>query len=217
MSEKIKFFVDASPDFCRIPHPNRRGGTLPDMLEARNFSSLGWDACKRIYLPATDKFPEAPHILEEEQSPRVKRARIAVAGNRRVRGQAGAKTRPFDHEIDEFTREVLLEQGRGRFERKMLPWIGLFSATYHGTDEYPFTVICEAVTGHRTVAGSYITIQPWQKRSEKAIAEYARQTVGAGRSVMQPVWTLEQMLEQAYPEFPWHHNYTRSFLGKRFK
>ncbi len=208
-----KFFIDADPAFCRIPHPNKRSGkSLPELLESLEFTSLGWDSQKRIYLPATEKFPEASYILEEEVSPRVKRARIAIAGERRNRGQKG--TRPFDQEIDAFTREFLLEQARARIEKKMLPSVNIVSCTYHGTRALPMTVVCESVTGHRSFTGSYVTLELWSKsKGDAMLLKYLRTVTGSGRAPLKLVWTLEELIEQAHPEFPWHQNYSRSFMA----
>lgn len=214
------FRVDRNTDFCRMPHPNFRGGkTLPEKLLAQGFSDLGWDEHKRIYLPATEKFQDAPYIMEEVKSPRVKRPRIAIVGDRltRARGEHGRKlTKLFDHDIDEGTRDFLLEQARARIEAKMLPSFCHCSATFHGTKALPITVICDSITGGpKLLNGSYVTIELWDNRGDVEAKTLARvsEIVGRGHEIHVMRWTYVNMLEHTFQSFPWHWTHTKSFHG----
>lgn len=218
MKTTPKFLVSNDVAFCRIPHPNCcTGRSLPERLEKLGFTSLGWDEHKRIYLPATEKFPEAPFIMEERVSPCCKRERIALTGERLTRYDGRKQARPFDNEIDDFTREFLLEQARARIECKMLPSMSIFSSTWHGTDALPVTVVCESVSGPRNVNGSYIVLEPWKSGSARQVDARIRQFLPklvSGEMAHELVWTLEDLLESSFPDFPWHRGYTRKLCVK---
>jgi hypothetical protein len=211
--ESPKFFVDADPTFCRIPHPNRcTGKSLPEILEHHEFTDLGWDEHTRIYLPATEKMPESSYICEEVPSPRNKhRQRLSVEGVRKVRYDGVMRKRPFSEPITDFVREMFLEQARARVGKKKLPRMDIFSATWHGTAKMPFTVICESVRGPKALTGSYVVIEPWSGKS-KHVVECLRLIIG-NRQAYQLVNPLEEMLENEFPEFPWFSDHTRSFMS----
>lgn len=214
-----KFFMNSDPAFCLVPHPNRcTHQALPEfLLQDHQFTELGWHERQQIYLPATTKFPQASYILEEALFPEwkhargVKRTRLSLAGERKVRSSHGGQKRveSFSHEIDEFMREFLLEQARARVGRKFLPSFKVVTATFHGTSICPCTIICESVTGEESMNGSYVTFQIWQnspgqsKQDNKEILNQCFRRIFGFDARGFDSSTYEDMLARAYPEFPW--------------
>lgn len=212
---ECKFFVDRDAKFAQMPHPNQRGGqSLPEiLLGVHGFSDLGWDAHERIYLPATEKFPEAPYILEEEKSPRVKVEGLALSGQRKVRRRSGRGNQWVEHfrrEIDDFMREFLLEQARARIGQKKMPSFHIVSSTFHGTNALPCTIVCESITGEPSMEGSYVTIQPWKNQVDMALVQRCFHTVlGFDAPPTAFRYSFEELLKVAYPRFLWCYNPTK--------
>jgi len=192
--QSIKFFIAATPDWA--------AEIIPTMLARRSFQTgLRSQGCeKTIYLPATQKFSSATELFIRRSA---LDSDITVIATRQRKGKKPIRQ---GYSVNEDVMEVMIELGRSRLSRKMLPAFKRQYQIHRGyLQERPVTIECEAITEAPSgMCGSYITLAsesrgagviPWLKSQ-------LVQFVGA-RQVHFVQESFEEMMKRLDPRFPW--------------
>ncbi|MBY0359479.1 MAG: hypothetical protein K2W82_15860 [Candidatus Obscuribacterales bacterium] len=209
-----RFRIHSDPKHCQLPEPSkRRGYSFPELLLRHRFTDTGWVDEKRIYLPATEKFPEATYIAETTARFQSEKS-MSLAGKRSTRGSKTLEN--FQHPVDDFTRGYLLEQARARISKKMLPSYRVISTDLFRTEGAHLSIFCESVIeGPKSLLGSYFFVQynGGSTGNPERVVQNAIRNLYEGSKHQKPekplTRSLEELLEKANPDFPWHYNYTR--------
>lgn len=211
------------------PISRRRDKTLPERLTTLGFTQCHRRKEKRIYLPATEKFPTSPCIREDEvlfdatsMFPN-RRPLVSLVGQMRAR----KSSKPSQHReellgiLDDVTAELLLEQARARLGQKPLPGYTRLTEKYRPFEAdllAPWArgldVVCESIseaTLGSTLRGSYVTLVKWGH--EQDITAMAREIIDHLTGVFaafEVTGSYLDKLQAQHPNYPWAYNNPRA-------
>ncbi len=209
---ELRLYLSPNPKFATRPHPNRRGSdTLPEILEDKGLSDMGWDELRKIFLPATEEFHDAPCIVTESESYWVKKRRTSLSGIIK-NGTGRNSTKQLNEELGEYSMRLHLEHARLLTGRKRMPGYTLTAAHYQGNlsaDNLTRTVsiTCEAITGSDRIDGSYVHVSFTPEG--KAGADWIKKALSLllpETTTMLPTEDFDVFVKRLCSDFPWTYS-----------
>lgn len=210
------FAVSNEPDNCRPWYAGRKGGrSFVEVLEQdHHFTSLGEECYRLYFIGASEKFPESPAILEEDKSTMVKQPGRRLHGTIKTRRTHDSRgMRALGDEIGDEAFELYLEYARLRIHSKHVPSFQDEHCVRHGAFKgRVMRVDCHAITQcPPSMRGAYVRVTLWGHNK----AECKRWLLENGPELFDRFQmrvedrSIEQILRDQTPFFPWTHGKKR--------